>query len=176
MDKGCFGPLKEAWKHVCHEFLTANPGKIITRYEFSQLFSEAWMGSMTIPNVIAGFRVTGIYPLDREAVLGLISNITALSEETGLSFIPLISPAVRRFTSRRDVTPDLEARKQDFDDRELALFEYWYDKGHDVTDNDRYSTWLAQSHPTSPAASHVWMRPLQSTGVSELLTYPSPPF
>ena len=33
---------------------------------------------MTIPKVIAGFRVTGIYPLDCEAVLGPISNITAL--------------------------------------------------------------------------------------------------
>ena len=90
----------------------------------------------------------------------------------------MISPAVRRFTahtSRSDVTPDSEAREQDFGDRELALFEYWYDKGHDITDNDRYNTWLAQSHPTSPAASHVWMRPLQSTGISKLLTYPTPP-
>ena len=126
---------------------------------------------MTISNVIAGFRVTGIYPLDREAVLGPISDLSALSEETRLSFIPMISPAVRHFTSRtsrRDVTPDSEAREQDFSDRELALFEYWYDEGHDITDNDRYNTWLAQSHPTSPAASHVWMWPLQSTGISHM--------
>ena len=175
LDKGCFGPLKEAWRHVCHEYLTANPGKIITRYEFSRLFSKAWMGSMTISNITAGFRVTGIYPLDREAVLGPISDLSALSEETGLSFIPMISPAVRRFTSRRDVTPDSEAREQDFSDHELALFEHWYDEGHDITDNERYNTWLAQSHPTSPAASHVWMQPLQSTGISELLSYPEPP-
>ena len=47
--------------------------------------------------------------------------------------------------------------------------------GHDITDNDRYNTWLAQSHPTSPAASHVWMWPLQSTGICELLSYPEPP-
>ena len=41
-----------------------------------------------------------------------------------------------------------------------------------MTDNDRYNTWLAQNHPTSPAAFHVWMRPLQSTAISELLSYP----
>ena len=110
---------------------------------------------MTIPNVIVGFRVTGTYPLDCEAVLGPISDLSALSEETGLSFIPMISSAVRHFTSRRDVTPDSEARKQDFSDRELALFEYWYDEGHDITDIDQYNTWLAQSHPTSPAASPI---------------------
>ena len=130
---------------------------------------------MTISNITAGFRVTGIYPLDRETVLGPISDLSALSEETGLSFIPMISPAVRRFTSRRDVTPDSEAREQDFSDHELTLFEHWYDEGHDITDNDRYNTWLAQSHPTSPAASHVWMQPLHSTGISELLSYPEPP-
>ena len=175
MDKGCFGPLKEAWKHVCHQYLTTNPGQVVTRYEFSQLFSKAWMSSMTIPNVLAGFRVTGIYPLDREAILGPISDVSPLTEETGLSFIPMISPAVRRFTSRRDVTPDSEAREQDFGDRELALFEYWYNEELDVSDNDRYNTWLAENHPSSPAASHVWMRPLQSTGISELLSYPTPP-
>ena len=87
-------------------------------------------------------------------MLGPISDLSALSEETGLSFIPTISPAVRYFTSRtsrRDVTPDSDAREQDFSDRELALFEYWYDKEHDITDNDRYNTWLAQSHLISPA-------------------------
>ena len=64
----------------------------------------------------------------------------------------------------------------DFSDHELALSEHWYDEGHDITNNDRSNTWLAQSHPTSPAASHVWMQPLQSTGISELLSYPEPPF
>ena len=66
---------------------------------------------MTTSNTTAGFRVTGIYPLDREAVLGPISDLSALSEKTGLSFIPMISTAVRRFNSRRDVTPDSEARE-----------------------------------------------------------------
>ena len=39
-DKGCFSPLKEAWKQVCHNFLTANPGMVVTRYQFSRLFSS----------------------------------------------------------------------------------------------------------------------------------------
>ena len=111
-------------------------------------------------------------------MLGPISDLSALSEEIGLSFIPMISPAVRHFisrTSRRDVTPDSDAREQDFSDHELALFEYRYDKEHDITDNDQYNTWLAQSHPISPAVTHVWMRPLQSTRISQLLSYPELP-
>ena len=39
LDKGCFSSLKESWKQVCHDFLTSNPGKVVTRYQFSQLFN-----------------------------------------------------------------------------------------------------------------------------------------
>lgn len=34
LDKGCFGPLKVAWKGVCKEYLTKNPGKVVTRFQF----------------------------------------------------------------------------------------------------------------------------------------------
>lgn len=67
MDKGCFGPLKSSWRQVCHEFITKNPGKQITRFEFSQLFSKAWYQGMTMANIVSGFRVTGICPFDRSA-------------------------------------------------------------------------------------------------------------
>ena len=46
LDKGCFGPLKTAWKAVCHEFCTNNPGRVVTRY-FSVLFADARRRSMT---------------------------------------------------------------------------------------------------------------------------------
>ena len=60
LDKGCFGPLKAAWKEVCHDYLTRNPGKVVTRYNFSELFGKAWTTcSMNMINVIAGFRTTG---------------------------------------------------------------------------------------------------------------------
>ena len=59
LDKGCFSPLKEAWKQVCHNFLTANPGMVVTRYQFSRLFSQAWMRSMTISNITSDLRQLG---------------------------------------------------------------------------------------------------------------------
>ena len=40
LDKGCFGPLKTAWKAVCHEFFCKNPGRAVTRFDFSALFAE----------------------------------------------------------------------------------------------------------------------------------------
>ena len=65
LDKGVFGPLKKAWREECHSYMVNNPGKVVTRYQFSLLFNCAWMKAMTPHNIISGFRVTGIYPIDR---------------------------------------------------------------------------------------------------------------
>lgn len=41
LDCGVFGPLKSHWSNVCHSYLQKNPGKVITRFQFSALFSQA---------------------------------------------------------------------------------------------------------------------------------------
>ena len=61
LDKGFFGPLKVAWRRVCHTYLSGNPGVVVTHSTFSQLFSTAWRDSMTSKNIASGFRTTGIY-------------------------------------------------------------------------------------------------------------------
>ena len=67
------------------------------------------------------------------------------------------------------------AGELEFTEQELAFFEMWLQEGSDVTDNYHYSAWLAHFHPTAMAASHVWMQGMQSTGISWLLPYPTPP-
>ena len=44
LDKGCFGPLKRHWREECWQYITASPGHLITRYQFSQLLHV--LGSM----------------------------------------------------------------------------------------------------------------------------------
>ena len=66
------------------------------------LQSIAWFVAMTQSNVISGFRCTGIYPFNREAIQLPISvdpgRALSLEKQTGLSFIPLYScsPSSRR--------------------------------------------------------------------------------
>ena len=48
LDWGAFGPLKSHWSSVCHSFFQNNPGKVITRFQFSSLFSEAWAKALSI--------------------------------------------------------------------------------------------------------------------------------
>lgn len=101
LDKGCFSPLKSCWRQVCHEFYSKYPGRIVTQYDFSSLFSESWKRAMTPQNVISSFSVTGIYPFNRSKVLDKIPRSPthssfepeSLQKRTGLAYIPLFSPA-----------------------------------------------------------------------------------
>jgi hypothetical protein len=91
LDKGCFGPLKSYWRQESHRYLVENPGKVVTRYEFSRLFSSAWYHAMTMKNIMSGFHTTGIYPLNRCSLLPPPKS-QSLCKTTDLTYIPLFSP------------------------------------------------------------------------------------
>lgn len=169
LDKGCFSSLKQSWKQVCHDFLTANPGMVVTRYQFSRLFSKAWMRSMTISNITSGFKITGLYPTDRQALLKLIpESLSSMEEESGLAFIPLISPSVK--ASKSLGNKETTSTEDQFEDGEHELFEKWFKAGTSITTNDRYNAWLGENH-----SDYVWMKPLCSKGVEQFLSLPQPP-
>ncbi len=46
-----------------------NPGKVVSKFQFSHLFSDAWSKGMSISNITMGFRNIGIYPFNCEALL-----------------------------------------------------------------------------------------------------------
>ena len=140
LDKGCFGPLKCMWREVCYQYLVDNPSKVITRYTFSKLFSEAWMKSITIGNIMAGFATTGIYPLNRDAILSRCTTaIPSSSLESNLTFIPMYSPMPAR---RHHQSPKIS-----FTDEELFTFNKWFEEGYDLICDDRYNQWLRIEHP-----------------------------
>jgi hypothetical protein len=99
LDKGCFRPLKKHWRQECWQYITSNPGKVVTRYQFSKLFRVAWEKGLTLTNCISGFRTTGIFPFNRSAVdqsgscgIGEKEKRLSLPQRTGLQFIPLYIP------------------------------------------------------------------------------------
>ncbi len=76
--------------------MSKNPGKYVNRYSFSTIFSKAWIKCMTMQNVLAGFKVTGIYPLNKYIVKLPKQSMENLPVESGLAFIPLYSHATSR--------------------------------------------------------------------------------
>lgn len=48
----------------CSEYLSHSPGCIITPDKLSSLVAEAWPKAFTPVNILAGFKKSGIYPLN----------------------------------------------------------------------------------------------------------------
>ena len=67
-----FGPLKKHWGTVCHQFYQDSPGKVVTRFNFNELFSKAWLKAITLENLCSGFQTAGIVPFNPQALLKLI--------------------------------------------------------------------------------------------------------
>ena len=148
LDKGCFGPLKVHWRKECWDYITSNPGRVITRFQFSKLFHRAWSKGMTMVNIVAGFCTTGIFPLDRSVVSASRGSAegksSTLPERTGLKFIPLYSPSVREGTNRvLTFTAD-----------EIARYQVRWEEGYDIPDK-RYEQWVRIYHPESVAANSL---------------------
>ena len=68
LDVGIFAPIKVQWGRVCHSFYQKNPGKVVNKFNFNTLFSEAWYGVVTAVNIMAGFRKSGVFPFNPNAV------------------------------------------------------------------------------------------------------------
>ncbi|XP_019852802.1 PREDICTED: uncharacterized protein LOC109582507 isoform X4 [Amphimedon queenslandica] len=157
LDKGIFGPLKTYWNQECLRFMSENPGRIVTEYDFNPLFSKAWYKAMSISNIMAAFKTTGIYPFNRNSinVIDDIPDNRSLAERTGLAFIPLYSPA----RSKQPVS-DLSSIHTpiSFTSDEVTRFIRRYEEGYDITDDERYNLWLKQheqqQHSPDPSPSH----------------------
>ena len=62
LDKTCFSPLKDYWNEECQKYISRNPGRVINRFNFSEIFARAWKKAMVPSTISSGFNSTGIYP------------------------------------------------------------------------------------------------------------------
>ena len=80
---------------MCHNFTVKNPGRCVSRYEFSKLFSEAWSQAMTIRNIIAGFETTDIRSFNRYVISvleGTYFQPMDAVKKSNLAYHPWYSP------------------------------------------------------------------------------------
>lgn len=138
---------------MCHQYLASNPGRVITRYQFSELLNKAWMQSKTIANMCTAFRKTGVYPINR-AVFST-SDDPPLLKESGLAFIPLYSPI---------------SRHRQLQDHDGLIQECHSDETQDEMQKAACSPVI----PECRDCESVWMQPPKCCSVSELLKYLSP--
>ena len=65
LDRTVYGPLKKYLHTACNDWMLSNPGKLITIYEVAQSLGKSYPRALKPENILAGFRVTGISPYDR---------------------------------------------------------------------------------------------------------------
>ena len=68
LDVSFFKSLKSHWSDVCHKYMVNNPGRVVTKFQFSSLFREAWVKAIKPESIISGFQKCGVYPFNPNAV------------------------------------------------------------------------------------------------------------
>ena len=125
LDCGVFGHLKRHWSAVCHGFFQNNPGKVITKFNFNTLFSQAWLRAVTPSNIIAG-----VCPFNCDA-------INVCQSDAG----PNDDEAVH--TKPGGQTHDTEQFTSD----QMLLFQKRVEEGYDLFTDPEYVRWLGIHHP-----------------------------
>ena len=146
LDTAVFGPLKNHWNEACHEYVQSHPGRIITKYQFNEIFSKAWLKSMVPGSIINGFKVCGVYPFNPKAVLdhdpcALPKNIQHKNKTSEQE-----CSVDQRVTLECKGNVDDDAVAEPFSPEEEALYARRYEEGYDVYDA-RYVSWIQATHP-----------------------------
>ena len=154
LDCGVFSSLKSHWSAVCHDFTRLNPGKVITKFNFNRLFSQAWLQAVVPANIMAGFKTCGVYPFNRSAIkvafcdtqvdTSTISNKDANeSNETCHSSDGMQTSQSPSHSPMPKETLDFV----EFNEDQGALFLKRYEEGYDIFDDADYVRWLEINHP-----------------------------
>ena len=63
-----FAQFKKWWEYHLMRYNNAHSARNLTKNEFWEVFSPAWNSAMVPKNIISGFRKTGLYPHNPEAI------------------------------------------------------------------------------------------------------------
>ena len=68
LDDVPFAQFKTQWYEAVRLSCRAHCGQKVTKKEFFSLFVPCWNNSITVKHIQAGFRNTGVWPVDHEAI------------------------------------------------------------------------------------------------------------
>ena len=156
LDIAVYAPLKTHWQDVCHRYLQSHPGTVITKYQFSKLFSEAWLKTMFPGNIINGFKCCGIYPFNPKAVLDHDPCCASSRADSSSQIIttPMEDSTDNDQASTESSSNIEDAAVESFTSEEEILYTTRYNEGYNVYD-PRYVAWLRTNHPDSDFDSFV---------------------
>ena len=132
LDVGVFKSLKAHYYKACKKYLAENPGRVVTSEVIASLLAVAWPQAHTPLNIMAGFKKSGVYPLNP----GEITD-----RDVAPSKVQVVKDSDK---SSSTLSPSSQTSDQDLE----LLFQRRYEEGYDIYD-ERYVAWLQQNHPES---------------------------
>ena len=132
------------------EFMTNNPGSVITKMSFSQLFSKAWYRTIKPENIINGFRATGVCPLNRMAIAAHVevsSDLSSSGEDEALQDCDYFQlqeepPMLAKLQEETPIPP-----KPFFSEEQIHLFQTRFENGYNLFIDKDYVAWVNIHHP-----------------------------
>ena len=138
LDVSFFKPLKLYWSEVCHRYMQDNPGRVVTKYQFSSLFAAAWYKAIRPQTFISGFRKVGVCPFDSTAITApdVPTNETGhdeagdvSSDESDEENNPSVECGLMEDAELHAVNMDDGATQATFTPEQLELFKSRFDNG-----------------------------------------------
>ena len=141
LDVSFFKPLKTYWLEACHRFMQDNPGRVVTKYQFSSLFATAWYKAIRPETFISGFRKVGVCPFDSTAITapdvpvnedepgGEPSDDEAGGDESDEENNPFVECSLMDDGESHAVNMDGCATQATFTPEQVELFEARYENG-----------------------------------------------
>ena len=151
LDASVFKPLKSHWHEACHSFIEKNPGKSVTKYKFSMLLNTAWGKAMSLSIISSGFRRSGIYPFNPDAIdygMATDTDVEVNHNNEEESELCLSEQCDHEEQTLVDLS------EQQFTHEQEELFNKRYDEKYDVPD-PIYLKWLKINHPESHPDAQV---------------------
>lgn len=68
LDKSVNKSFENYWDQEVMKFMYHNPTKKINKARFNPIFTRVWAKSLTPENIMSGFRATGLFPFDPNAI------------------------------------------------------------------------------------------------------------
>ena len=180
LDCSFFAPLKAHWRQVCHDFHQKHPSGVISKLNFTGLFKQAWLKSISAETIVNGFKKSGVFPFDPNKVVTSLSECgqsTQSDDSSGTDDddcdasdkedpvddeCPSESGVMKSGCSAADIlyceeTLSLGDSEDEcsFSAEQEALYKRRLEEGYDLHDS-MYLKWLEKFHPDSvPANRHI---------------------
>ena len=155
---------------MCHRYIVNNTGCVVTKLQFSQLFSQAWFKAIHPETIINGFRKTGVCPVNKHAIEIVEEAEDSISESQSMDILstsstpapagcndsPSTSFGQSDFNSSSLVTNDLpfgESAAETlspihaFNTDQIEKFQKRVDNGYNLFVEKDFVAWLWLYHP-----------------------------